>query len=44
MCGRVLLDSHAASIRREHDAQRFWLQVISALADAAAGDVVERVE
>jgi LuxR family maltose regulon positive regulatory protein len=29
--------------RAERDAQRFWLHVISALADAAGGDVVERV-
>jgi LuxR family maltose regulon positive regulatory protein len=29
--------------RGERDAQRFWLHVISALADAAGGDVVERV-
>ena len=29
--------------RGERDAQRFWLQLISALADAAAGEVIERV-
>jgi LuxR family maltose regulon positive regulatory protein len=29
--------------RNERDAQRFWLHLIDALADAAGGDVVERV-
>ena len=29
--------------RGERDAQRFWLQVIDAIADAAADDVIERV-
>jgi LuxR family maltose regulon positive regulatory protein len=29
--------------RGERDAQRFWLHVIDALADAAGGDVIERV-
>jgi LuxR family transcriptional regulator, maltose regulon positive regulatory protein len=29
--------------RDEHDAQRFWLQLIAALADAAPADIVERV-
>ena len=49
----VLLHSWAATLtepvawvtveRDEHDAQRFWLQLIDALADAAGDDVVERV-
>ena len=29
--------------RGERDAQRFWLHVIDALADAAGDDVIERV-
>jgi LuxR family maltose regulon positive regulatory protein len=49
----VLLRSWAAMLtepvawvaveRNERDAQRFWLHLIDALADAAGGDVVERV-